>query len=131
MTIDKDKTFSFIALMAIFLLGAMVFKDFETLPKNHISNQTPYKGIEVSVKGVVDSDPVKKGHRIRIQIASEDFWYRNHLRTVEVAKMQPLPARNTVYHDAEHPSHLLLPIITDAPEVKRVEEPLSSVKWPL
>jgi hypothetical protein len=37
---------------------------------------------------------------------------------------------NTIYHDSEHPSHLLLPLIPDAPIMKPVEPPVSEIKWP-
>jgi predicted acyl esterase len=48
----------------------------------------------------------KKGHRLRLRIASSDSrtWDANNFHTpVE------LPATNTVYHDSQYPSHLLLP----------------------
>lgn len=74
---------------------------------------------------------VKAGHRLSVQIASEDFWYCEHLRTLNIAQKLPLPAKNTIYHDPEHPSHLLLPVIPEAPEIKPVAPPVSGIKWPL
>ena len=55
-----------------------------------------------------------KGHRIRLEIASSNFpkWDRN-LNTGhpmgQDAEMRT--ALQKVYHDAEHPSHVLLPVI--------------------
>ena len=72
----------------------------------------------------------KAGHKIWIQLASADFWYQEHLHTIDVSEHLPLPAKNTVYHDAEHPSHLLLPVIPDAPEIKPVTAPISEIKAP-
>lgn len=73
----------------------------------------------------------KKGHRIWVQIASNDREYMDALSTVYAAEVQPVPCKNTVYHDATHQSHLLLPIIPDAPVIKPVPPPLNQIKWPL
>lgn len=54
------------------------------------------------------------GHRIRVQITSSSFprWNRN-LNTgrsnEETAEMTP--AQQQIYHDADHPSHIILPVI--------------------
>ncbi len=73
----------------------------------------------------------RAGHKLWVQIASEDFWYREHLRTVNISEMTPLPGKNTIYHDPSNPSHLLLPVIPEAPEIKPVPPPVSEIKWPL
>lgn len=55
-----------------------------------------------------------KGHRIGIQIASAAFpKYDRNLNTGEsvAAGTHMQPAHQTIYHDAEHPSALVLPII--------------------
>lgn len=72
----------------------------------------------------------KKGHKIWVQIASVDPIYQNHLHTVYISEITPLPAENTIYHDAAHPSHLLLPIVPDTPAIKPVGPPVSQIKWP-
>lgn len=56
----------------------------------------------------------KAGHRIRVDISSADFprFDRNTNRGGEEGA--PVPAVQTVYHDLEHPSCLLLSIIDDA-----------------
>jgi hypothetical protein len=48
----------------------------------------------------------KAGHRLRVDISSADFprFDRNTNRGGEPG--EPVPARQTIYHDPEHPSHL-------------------------
>jgi putative CocE/NonD family hydrolase len=44
----------------------------------------------------------KRGHRIRVDISTSDFpFFENNM----------LPSRNRVYHDAAHPSRLVLPVV--------------------
>jgi uncharacterized protein len=71
----------------------------------------------------------KQGHRLELQIASEDIHYTNFLRQIDV-QLLPWPVENTVHHDARHPSHLLVPVIPDAPELRPVEPPLRDIDWP-
>ncbi len=74
----------------------------------------------------------KKGHKIWIQIASDDFGYMGeHFTVYNAYEMLPVPAKNAVYHDAARASHLLLPIVPDAPIGQPVASPLSEVKWPM
>jgi hypothetical protein len=73
----------------------------------------------------------KKGHKIWIQVESDDIEYLTRHHTVYTSEMLPVPAKNTIYHDSAHPSHLLLPVIPDAPIIERVEPPISQIKWPL
>ena len=67
-----------------------------------------------TIKLYPSSNVFKKGHRIRVDVSSSNFPrfdlnpntgepLGNHRRVVT--------AVNTVYHDAEHPSHILLPVI--------------------
>lgn len=59
----------------------------------------------------------KKGHRIRVTIASSNFPHFG--RTPNKSSISPVDAdlndwkvaRQTIYHDSEHPSHLVLPTI--------------------
>ena len=55
----------------------------------------------------------KAGHRLRVDISSADFprFDRNSNRGGEPG--DPIPARQTVYHDADHPSHLLFSVLRD------------------
>jgi len=73
----------------------------------------------------------KKGHMIWVQIASDDYEYQGKLRSLSMYEGLPVPGENVVYHDSEHPSHLVLPIIPDAPMIKPVGPPISEIKWPL
>jgi hypothetical protein len=43
----------------------------------------------------------------------------------------PWPVANTLHHDAEHASHLVLPVVPDAPEIRPVAAPVSEIDWPL
>lgn len=83
----------------------------------------------------IDITPIfhtfKAGHKIWVQIASDDFSYQMRLHTIPTSEMLPVPAENTIYHDSVHPSHLLLPVIPDAPIIKPVAPPISQIKWPL
>ena len=72
----------------------------------------------------------KTGHRLQVQIASEDIEYNSIHRQVDVMIL-PWPVENTVHHDAAHPSHLLLPVIPDAPEIKPVSAPVADINWPM
>jgi hypothetical protein len=73
----------------------------------------------------------KQGHKIWVQIAGNDFEYHTRHHTVYTYEMTPVPAKNTVYHDSAHSSHILLPVIPDAPIIRPVEPPLSKVRWPM
>lgn len=72
----------------------------------------------------------RKGHRLQLQIASEDIEYNNPLRQIDV-QLLPWPVENSVHHDAAHSSHLVLPVIADAPELRPVAPPVSEINWPL
>jgi predicted acyl esterase len=55
----------------------------------------------------------RAGHRLRVDISSADFprFDRNTNRGGEPG--EPVPARQTIYHDPEHPSHLLVHVLPD------------------
>ncbi len=72
----------------------------------------------------------KAGHRIWVEIASDDLDFFMPLHTTDLLRT-PWPAENSVYHDSAHPSHILLPVIPDAAEIRKVVSPLSDVEWPL
>jgi putative CocE/NonD family hydrolase len=68
------------------------------------------------------SNVFKKGHRIRVDISSSNFprfdvnpnsgeSLNDHRRVVT--------AVNTIVHDREHPSHIVLPIISDPTPASR------------
>jgi putative CocE/NonD family hydrolase len=60
------------------------------------------------------SNLFRKGHRLRLEISSSNFpRFDRNLNTGEDAAsaQKSVPATNTIYHDAEHPSALILPIV--------------------
>ena len=60
------------------------------------------------------SNVFRKGHRLRLEISSSNFprFDRNMNNGQDAASVQkPISATNTIYHDAEHPSVLFLPIV--------------------
>ena len=62
----------------------------------------------------VTSQAFLKGHRIRIEISSSNFpRFDRNLNNGGELGIDPriVVASQTVYHDAEHPSHVLLPVI--------------------
>ncbi|MFC1900674.1 CocE/NonD family hydrolase [Chloroflexota bacterium] len=68
----------------------------------------------------------RKGCRIWLKIASDDALYSTWDSSSGYVEtpLSPTKAEISVYHDPEHPSHLLLPIIPDAPETEPVKPPL-------
>jgi putative CocE/NonD family hydrolase len=61
------------------------------------------------------SNVFRKGHRVRVEISSSNFpRFDRNLNTGENAAVasKSVPATNTVYHDEEHPSALILPIVS-------------------
>ncbi len=63
------------------------------------------------------SNVFKAGHRIRLYITSSNFpRFNRNLNTGEkiAGSTRAVVARQTIYHDAEHPSALLLPVIPPA-----------------
>jgi putative CocE/NonD family hydrolase len=56
-----------------------------------------------------------KGHTLRLEVSSSNFpRFDRNLNTGETAGagQNYVPATNTIYHDAEHPSALVLPVVT-------------------
>jgi predicted acyl esterase len=79
----------------------------------------------------VEMQPVfktfRKGCRIWLKIASDDALYATWDSSSEYVEtpLSPKKAEIIIYHDTEHPSHLLLPVIPDTPETSPVKPPLS------
>jgi hypothetical protein len=64
------------------------------------------------------SNVFQKGHRIRIEITSSDYpnWDRNPNAFIDIASASDndyITARQTIYHDATHPSRIDLPIVPE------------------
>ncbi len=74
----------------------------------------PGRIYEFRIKMGVTSHAFLKGHRIRIQISSSNFpRFDRNLNNGGDLGIDPtmVVASQTVYHDSEHPSHILLPVI--------------------
>ncbi len=75
---------------------------------------TPGEPVEITIDLWATANVFKAGHRIRVDIASASFprWDRNPNTGAPFGQDAALrPARNTVLHDAAHPSHIILPVI--------------------
>ena len=74
---------------------------------------TPGEVVEYRIKLLPTACRFLKGHRIRLEITSSDF--PNHDRNHntggnDLAETELLTADQTIYHDADHPSRLILKI---------------------
>ena len=69
---------------------------------------------EIHVDLHATSNYFDKGHRVRLEVSSSNFprWSRN-LNTGgnNYDESEGRPANNTVHHSAEHPSHVILPVV--------------------
>ncbi|MDD5337802.1 MAG: CocE/NonD family hydrolase [Dehalococcoidales bacterium] len=68
----------------------------------------------------------RKGCRIWLKIASDDVLYAtldSASRYVETP-ISPENSQISIYHNVKYPSHILLPVIPDAPEIASVKPPL-------
>ncbi len=75
------------------------------------------KVYELNLKNLITSNMFLKGHRVRVQISGS--FYPNFSRNLqngksEVESAEMKKAQIRVYHDAEHPSEILLPVIKSA-----------------
>jgi predicted acyl esterase len=60
------------------------------------------------------SNVFKKGHRVRLEISSSNFpRFDRNLNTGEdnATGQKSAPTTNTIYHDGERPSAVILPIV--------------------
>lgn len=73
----------------------------------------------------------KKGHRIWVQFSADENTYHLMLHTTYTAELLPVPGETVILHDELHPSHVLMPVIPDAPEIQPVAMPLADVRWPI
>ena len=87
----------------------------------------PGKAHEYEILMIPIFHTFKAGAKLWIQVASHDLGHIMYLHTTYTADMLPVPAVNTVYHDAARPSHLLLPVIPDAPPIAPVEATLAQL----
>lgn len=76
---------------------------------------TPGQVYEFTIDMQVTSNVFKKGHRLRVDIMSSNFplWDRNLNTGNNPATDTTIKvAEQTIYHDAEHPSHIVLPVVS-------------------
>jgi putative CocE/NonD family hydrolase len=74
----------------------------------------PGKVYPVTVKLYPTSNVFKKGHRIRVDISSSSFpRFDLNPNTGEPlnGNTRSISAVNTIWHDAEHPSQIVLPVV--------------------
>ena len=74
----------------------------------------PGEVYKIVVDAGVTSNVFLKGHRIRVEISSSNFprFDRNPNTGGAIAdETRSVDAAQTVYHDPQHPSHILLPVI--------------------
>jgi hypothetical protein len=60
------------------------------------------------------SNVFRKGHRLRLEISSSNFprFDRNLNTGDDAASQKIVPATNTLFHDADRPSALMLPVVS-------------------
>ena len=74
----------------------------------------PGRVYELDMQFFPTSNLFKKGHRIRLDVSSSNFpRFDVNPNTGEPLMSNGLwkIATNTIYHDAEHPSHMVLPLV--------------------
>jgi len=86
------------------------YRDSQEQPTFLNPGQTYKLGIDVWAT----SNVFRKGHRLRLELSSSNFpRFDRNLNTGEdsATARKPVSATNTIYHDAEHPSALVLPVV--------------------
>ena len=69
---------------------------------------------ELAVDMQVTSNLFRKGHRIRVDVTSSNFplWDRNlNTGNDPGTDTTPAVAEQAIYHDADRPSHIALPVV--------------------
>ncbi len=85
---------------------------------DRIALARPDQELHISIDAGVTSNVFLAGHRIRLEVSSSNFprFDRNLNTGGSLAEdSRPRIARQTVLHDARHPSALLLPVASGAP----------------
>jgi hypothetical protein len=86
------------------------YRESETAPKF----LAPGQPTEIVIGGMVTSNVFKRGHRIRLEVTSSRFpVFDRNPNTGEPfgVSARMVPARQTILHDAAHPSRVILPVI--------------------
>jgi len=80
----------------------------------HASLMNPGQIYEISLDLWATSNVFLRGHSLRLEISSSNFPRFDHnLNTGEEIKFAhtSVPASNTILHDAQHPSALVIPVM--------------------
>jgi uncharacterized protein len=88
----------------------MRYRDSQEKPELMNPDQVYKISVDLGATGNV----FKKGHILRLEVSSSNFpRFDRNLNTgaVQATSREFVPATNTILHDAEHPSALLLPVI--------------------
>jgi putative CocE/NonD family hydrolase len=91
-------------------IARMRFRD--SLKEEHLME--PGRIHPVTIKLYPSSNVFKKGHRIRVDVSSSNFpRFDINPNTGEPLNdhRRMITAVNTIHHDAEHPSHIILPVV--------------------
>ena len=75
---------------------------------------TPGEPVELTIGDMVTSNLFRRGHRIRLHVTSSRFpVFDRNLNTGEppARATRMVTARQTILHDASHPSRMTLPIV--------------------
>ena len=89
----------------------------------------PNKVYEYEVELTPIFHTFRKGHKIWVEIAVDNFAHHFPVHTIYTSEMVPVPAANQVFRDANFQSHLLLPVIPEAESKGPVEWPLSGCRF--
>jgi putative CocE/NonD family hydrolase len=84
----------------------------ESLAKEKLMQ--PGEIVKVTIRLYPTSNVFKKGHRLRVDVAGSNFpRFDINPNTGEplAEQRRSLVATNTIYHDAEHPSRIILPVV--------------------
>jgi putative CocE/NonD family hydrolase len=82
--------------------------------QEHASLMNPNQIYKFSIDMWATSNVFKKGHRVRLEISSSNFpRFDRNMNNGEdsAAGRKAIPATNVIYHDAEHPSVLIVPVV--------------------
>jgi uncharacterized protein len=88
----------------------MRYRDSQEKPELMNPDQVYKISVDLGATGNV----FKKGHILRLEVSSSNFpRFDRNLNTgaIQATSREFVPATNTILHDAEHPSALLLPVI--------------------
>ena len=78
----------------------------------------PGEVVEITVEAFPTANLFKRGHRLRVDVSSSNFPHFDvnpNTGAPEGTGLARSVARNSVYVDANHPSHVLLPVIAARP----------------